>query len=342
MKLDQILKAKYAGDLFSNDLNKIKVEYKALSKQWHPDLNNNSKEANDAMAKINDLYAKGIELLEKNKWEKTNYVMLVTTDKRIFEINYKRMFNFELGQFYVCDKSVIYVIDKTYTALYNNYKMVVSNLQYPNSKMKEEFERLIPKIVLEFQTDTQLVMKIEKPDNVFSMIDIHSFYKGEIPDKHVAWIVNRLYNLVCFLDYNKLSFNALTIENLFVNPEFHGIFLLNGWWFATKLGVPLTNIPKKVFNLMPYEAKSKGIADRRIDLETVRLVARQLLGDEYGVKILNSKEIPQPMKDWVLDKSGKSALGEYQKWNEMLDKAYGKRIFIKMNINKNNLYETKE
>lgn len=339
MTLEHILKAKCAGDIFSNDLKKIKVEYKELCKQWHPDMNGDSEDSNRVMAKINELYQKGLSLIEKNDWEKSNCKILTTTDGRTFEIHYRTFYNFELGYFYICDKSIIYLIDKHHTSWYNNYKIKVKNLKYPNAKMQEEFERLIPKIVLEFETPEFHVMKVEKPDNVFSMIDVQKFYKGVLPDRHVAWMVNRLYNLVCFLEYNNISHNALTIESLFVNPEKHAIYLYGGWWFSCQVNQKIVGLPKKVFGIMPNSSKVDGTATRQLDLETVRLVARQLLGDEFGSKIISNKTIPTEIREWVLDKAGTNALKEYNDWNQLLDKAYGERTFIKMEINKNNLYE---
>lgn len=339
VSLETILKAEYVGDIFSNDKHRVKNEYKELSKRWHPDLNGNSEDSNKAMQKINLLYSKAQKLLDEGKWEKENYVCLKAIDGREFEINYKKVYQFELGVFYVLSKSIVYVIDKKYSVLYNNYKSILKSLKYPNDKMKTEFEMLLPKINLEFETTDSFVMRIDKPDDVFSMIDIQKFYKGNVPDRHVAWMVNRLYNLECFLAYNGITHNALTIENLFVVPDRHGVLVYGGWWFAQKLGSKLTGVPRKIYNIMSYEDKTSGTANPTIDLETIRLVARQLLGDEYGGKIMNNKDIPTPIKEWVLGKSGKNALKEYQEWNETIDASYGKRVFIKMEINKNNIYD---
>jgi len=338
LSLSAIMKAKHAGDIFSNDSAKLKIEYKELSKKWHPDLNNNSDESNQAMAKINQMYEKALELIEEGKWERTNFVFLKTNDGRIFEFTYQSQFNFELGIMYVLDKAVIFCIEKQFASYYNNYKNVVNSIKYPNDSVKNDMERFFPKINLEFQTGSHFVMQVGKEDNIFSLIDIHRFYKNEVSDKHVAWILSRLYNLECLLDYNQLSHNALTIESLFICPEHHGIFLFGGWWFATKEKDKLSAVPRKVYNLIPYNSKTSATATREIDLEAIKLVARQLLGDEYGSRILSNKSISTPIKEWVLGKSTKSALTEYQQWNKTLDKAYGKRVFIVMDINKNNLY----
>ena len=49
----EILLIKKAGDLFSNDLNKCKLEYKELAKQWHPDMN--TTETNNIFVKISEM-----------------------------------------------------------------------------------------------------------------------------------------------------------------------------------------------------------------------------------------------------------------------------------------------
>lgn len=342
VNLEQIMKAEFVGDIFSNDKKKIKDEYKALSKKWHPDLNGNSDESTRAMSIINTFYAKALLLMAKDEWEKKNYVVLKTTDKRLFEFVYNEVYTFELGVFYVCNKAVIYLIDKKYSSLYDNFKRTLSNLKYPNDKIKTEIERFIPKINLEFETAQYKVIRIAKEDDIFSLIAVHRFYENKIPDKHVAWILSRLYNLSCFLEYNQISHNGLTLESLFINPEHHGIFLYGGWWFSCQIGAKLNSVPKKVYNLLAMESKTTGKSDKGIDLETIRMVGRQLLGDEFGGKLINDKTVPLPLREWLLAKSGKDAIKEYRGWDKTLDSSYGKRVFVKMDINKKNLYESKE
>lgn len=48
---EEIIKANKCGDLFENDIDSIKSEYRALAKLYHPDVNK-SKEASEIFAKI--------------------------------------------------------------------------------------------------------------------------------------------------------------------------------------------------------------------------------------------------------------------------------------------------
>ncbi len=55
---------------------------------------------------------------------------------------------------------------------------------------------------------------------------------GILLDRHTAWVISRLENLCCLLSYSGIVLNGLTLDNLFVEPATHQIYLYGGWWFA--------------------------------------------------------------------------------------------------------------
>ena len=81
-------------------------------------------------------------------------------------------------------------------------------------------------------------MAIEKKEVVYPLNML-----GVLLDRHVAWIVSRLENLCCLLDYNNMVLNGLTEDNLFVDPVNHQIYLYGGWWFAGFMGSETAGVP---------------------------------------------------------------------------------------------------
>lgn len=75
MNIGKVLKAKKCGDIFSNDTDKIKEEYRKLIKEYHPDVNRDST-AREAFQIIQKLYAEAQEYIAQGKWQSSNTIIL--------------------------------------------------------------------------------------------------------------------------------------------------------------------------------------------------------------------------------------------------------------------------
>lgn len=335
---DAILAMKSAGDLFSEDLTKLKEEYKALSKQWHPDTHSDPALATKVMTVINRLKTEGESLLRNGSWSKSNYIDLSALDGRRFKVNFLKEFSFELGKGYICRASLIYVVAKEHKSFYDNFLRQVANFKFHDSDMEKEFKKYLPRVKESFETADSLVLIIDKPTDVFSLRDILDHYKGEIPDRHVAWILSTLYNTACFLHYNKLSHNGITVDNYFICPEHHSGMLLGGWFYTVPQGEKMSGAPTAVFNIMSMKTKTNKLGTYETDMDSIRQLGRELLGDKAGVKLRTSKTVPSAITDWLLGSSSLMPMKEYAAWGETLTKGYGARKFVVMDITKEMLY----
>lgn len=332
----KILNMKEAGELFSCPEN-IKAEYKQLARQWHPDISGN----NEVMSKINVLFKEGLILAESGKWKKPNFVAVKGKDGRKRELSYLTSFNFELGVTYIGNTFLAYFIDKPNRSLYNNAINVIKSLKYSSENMRKECERYMPIILDTFETDEHLVLVIKKTKDLLSLRHVLEYFKGGIEDKHSAWIISRLHNIACFLYFNSLSHNCILLDSCFISPEFHTVALLGGWWYAVPFKEKMIGVPANVYSLMPPKAKEDKLGSNLTDMESIRALGREILGDRNGTKLLSMKVAPEPMINYLRSFSSQSSFSEYNSWSEVLDKSFGKRKFIELQLNADNIYNKK-
>jgi len=334
---DQILKMTKPGDLFVSDASALRNEYKKLAKIWHPDVHEDPDTASKVMTKINDLYETGLEMIKQGTWSQSNMLYLKSTSGQLHKIKYFKGRPFELGMSYMCNTIVVYVLDKRHRAYYENFLKRASELRYQDAEMKTEFERYMPHVRANFETDQNLVIVIDKPVDVLSLHDILEHYNGVMPDRHMAWVLSTMYHLACFLNFNGLSHNGITLDNYFICPSKHSGLLLGGWMYTVEQGEKMLGAPRSVFENMSYKTKADKLGSISTDLDCIRQLGRQLCGDISG-RNLSSSKLPKPVLDWLLGASTKGAVEEYASWYGTLDAGYGPRKFVDMPIATGDLY----
>jgi hypothetical protein len=335
----QIMDSLYPGEIFADNLADMKKEYKELCKIWHPDINK-SNGADEVFKKINELFNWGQVMLKKGLWEVPGIKKFVGSDNLIRRVRYKVMYPFELGDMYIGNNVVVYVLNPNYKNLYNNGLRGVSGFTFSSDRMKKEMEKYLPKVIDKFETkDGYLCLVLRKTPDQILLKDALSYYKGKIPDKHIAWILSSLYNISCYFEYLGISHNSIQLDTVFISPEFHSSSILGGWWYSVKQGNKLISVPKKIFDIIPPHVKNKKVGNIEIDLESIRLIGRELLGDSSGTRLSGMRGIPSKIIDWVRGVSSSTARKDYCNWILELDKAYGSRKFITMDVDISKLYK---
>lgn len=318
-----IRRAKEYKDLFSDDEVIAKKEFRQYCKIYHPDVND-SAEAAELFAIISELYTnKGIKSTLNSSIKDTIIFRSKDTGKG-FEIKNFHMFNNGMAMIYHTATKVVIVYDKTYKKFYDNYINVIKNLKYADSNMEKEFKRYFPKLVTNFETeDGQYLILLDKTSEVLNLgVIVRSYEKhGEkFPEKQAAWILNRLYNIECYLSYSGLVSNGLTLDNIWVSPEMHTVLLFNGWEYTTEKDGAMIGCPKEVYKILPVKIKGTKQSDTLTDLESIKSIGRKLFKghDEltYINRFLNSGI------------ASNGPLDEWDKYGEAINKQFGKRTFI--------------
>ena len=98
----QILSSKKCGDLFSSaDKQVVIAEYREIARAYHPDISSDP-QANEVMAKVNQLYEEALRLIESGTWEVSNRLILRDKSGKKYIGKYLKQFPFELGEAYIC------------------------------------------------------------------------------------------------------------------------------------------------------------------------------------------------------------------------------------------------
>lgn len=333
-----ILSLEKCGDLFSNDRIVAKKEFRQLAWIWFPDNLPSSKKdlGEKVFKKINFLYEEAKKCFENNTWEESNVIFFNDLYNKKYKMKCLKQYPNEIGNVYINDNRLMYVIDKDKEKYYHYYMDNIKQITYADDKMKKEFSRFLPNIKENFISNDKSYIVLYKTPDVFFLRDVLNYYNNQIPHYHAAWVVSRLLNLLCFLEFNNLAHNGITIDNCFISPKYHSIMIYGGWSYAKKIGEKMVGVPKEVFEIMSINNKKNKISEIRTDIESVKMIARILLGNK-SVAFL-PKDIPEPFKKWLINSSKQSAFEEFDIWTKVITDSYGKRNFREMNIDINKIY----
>lgn len=318
----------------------LKTQLRRLSRKWHPD-----RSAFDTtgrvIAWINKLHTNAQNKIESGTWKGVAEIRFKTGAGKIYRFAYRTMHEIEVGKMYVAKKYIMFVVKEEYKDLFDNGIKRIKAIKYPSS-LKKEFERYFPKIkFMDKSCDIGLVAILEKPEGAVLLQDLIDYMPDkQIDPKHVAWITSSLYNIATFMDHTGVCHNSIIPTAVFIDPANHAAFLLGGWWYATETGGRLTAVPSALLKTLPKEVFDTKTAATIYDRRAVKGVAIACLGDPsmIGSKLLMRKDIPKEMTKWVRAPSGPDAIGEYDGWYKTLEKCFGKRKFIVLDVDVDDIY----
>jgi hypothetical protein len=324
--------------LFTGDEDTAKREFRALAARWHPDRCPDSG-INGVFQHVNRLYDAAVRKLRGGIWQTPGLLVLRATDGATYKIRYRKERTFELGRLFVGSEIVAYIVEKEHADLFENALQVIDRLPCADPRMAAEIGRYLPEIVRHFETDEGRVLVLRKTPDLVLLRDLLDHCGGRMDARHVAWIVSSLLNLACYLDYARLAHNAILADTGFVSPPQHGGALLGGWWYAVRQGERMRAAPAATVQHAPFEVMDRRRGNIRTDLELIRALGRELLGDATGLRLEREKAAPRPMLDWLRLPAGDSALRDYQIWmNRVLRDSFGKRRFVKLEVSAEDLY----
>lgn len=271
---------------------------------------------------------------EEGFWVDASEEELLRDDGETINITYLTKQKADLCTMYVAKKHVIYIFEKQHIRHKERYKEMIANIIYPNPDMERELSNYIPKLVTECTlADGRYFLAIEKAEGVYPLRML-----GVLLDRHVAWVISRLENLCCLLDYNEIVLNGFALDNLFVDPANHQIYLYGGWWFSGYKGAERVGASAEVLQYQEKQIHNQTRNNYRTDLESLRSVAIKLLGykDKEGLEA--DKLLPEPFKKFLTGDCKANAREDFALWDNVLEKSYGQRKFIPLSITEEEIY----
>lgn len=339
----QLLAIREPERLFTGEAYSLKKEYRHLAFIWHPDRCRDGF-AREVLPHVNGLYRSAKDKLSQGAWETPGFLSILDKAGQEYRFRFHLRRSFELGEMLLGDSVVTYLLDARHKLFFDNAVRRIGNFVYASDAMRQEVSRYLPTIRKIFEArDGRLVMVLQKSADLLLLRDVLNHYgvvgfPGEWP-RHVAWVQSTLHNLCCYLEYAGLTHNDISPDTYFISPHDHSGALLGGWWYSEQAGLKLSGVPGRTYNLMPLDVKSRKLADPRVDLELVRSVGRELLGDISGMKFSRTRPAPEPLLTWLRHPTTGSALTDYRLWREkVLIDSFGKPRFVEMNLKSEEIY----
>ena len=172
---------------------------------------------------------------EGDVWRKWNNELQI-----FFETDSGKSINCKYFYEYAAKRKTIYVGSHHISILYHSHNPVdrivnnINSINYPTADIKK-LARFVPNIVLTANLkDGNSLLVLSKPENVYPLAMVDN-----LDPKQVAWMISRMENLGCLLNFNEKDFDQLVLTDFYFNPKMHDLYLLDGWEYLEDNSAPL-------------------------------------------------------------------------------------------------------
>lgn len=326
--------------LFKGGVDEVKQAYRLLAMKWHPDRNRDPGAA-AVFQHIGRMVEQAQERIARGDWPCRGVLRLAALDRKAYEINYLRRHRFELGSMVVAGTVVAFEVDRAHADLVRNAERAIKNLGYADARMRAQIAPHLPAFPFAgaFQTADAYVLVLRKTPDLLLLRDVLDHFDGRLDPRHVAWIVSSLLNLCCYFQHAGITHNALSPDTCFISPLEHSVAVLGGWWYAAASGERMVAAPAQTLEWAPHDLLATRRADIRTDLELVRAIGRELLGDITGTRLERESAARHAMIDWLRLPASDHAIEEYRTWREqVLHDSFGARRFAELPLTQSDIY----
>ena len=140
--------------------------------------------------------------------------------------------NITMDSFYsvILDDKEVYIGSNKLLIIFKNFSEVIrftdslSRIMYPSADIKD-LSRFLPNVTYKATLeDGRGITVISKAENIYPL-----FLFENLKATTVAWMISRFENLGCLLEFNEMDFYSISIEDIYINPKTHELFILDGW-----------------------------------------------------------------------------------------------------------------
>ena len=255
-------------------------------------------------------------------WENAEEQEFLTEDGISIEIKYMYRYSDKEAEVYVARRNIVFHFKNDGVQRADLFRKNVSAIDYPTAdirKLSDFFPKISGGFVLE---DGSFILVIEKDEDEYPL---RLF--GTLSGRHVAWVISRMENLCCVLEYNSLVHPEINVDTLYINPYTHQASLYGNWW----------NVARN----HTVSADRRRILTTEENLVGLRKTAAALLGCSEATDVKYKNLAPAAMIHFICSKPCINAYEDFAFWDEMLIKAYGERKFINMDVDDEQIYAEK-
>ncbi|MBR6513297.1 MAG: hypothetical protein IKT46_00545 [Clostridia bacterium] len=279
-------------------------------------------------ARMNEFFASSKSDQERKQraeklWESAKTKTVVCADGTPIEIKYMHHYTDKDAEVYVARRNIIFHFKDNGVQKIELFRKNIAALDYPSADTRN-LESFFPRISGGFTLDDGThICVVSKDEDEYPL---RLF--GALSGRHVAWIVSRLENLCCVLEFSSLVHPQITVDTVYINPYTHQASLYGNWWNCGKT------------HTLSYSDRKLLVSQN--NLMGLRNTAACALGCRDADHINSDIDIPKAFADFLRSTPRVTAYDDFAFWDDMLIKAYGERKFITMDTDDGNIYGRKD
>lgn len=241
-------------------------------------------------------------------WDNADVVTFTTTEGQAIELKYLHSYSDKCADVFVTRRNIAFHFRDGMNAKAEHMRRMISSIDYPSAdtrSLSDFFPRVTGAFMLDDGTSLVVINKREEeyPLRLF----------GKLGGRHIAWIISRLENLCCVLEYNSLVHPEIDVDTVYINPNNHTACLYCNWWSV--------------------EQRNMSGLSSSANLTGLRKTAKALLETEEV-----TPDTPQALLDFINSSPKIDAYEDFAYWDDMLIRAFGERKFIKMDKEDSDIY----
>ncbi len=231
-------------------------------------------------------------------WSMAEAVSFPTNNGPVITVNHLFKATIDDVEMYMARRNIVTIFDRGAAPKRDTTVQNIQKITFPRADSRH-LEQCVPQIAGSYElTDGRQMLIFSKNESFYPLALF-----GNLPYEHTAWVVSRMENIACLLEYNDLVHNGFSPDTLFINPKTHEAALLGAWWLAEPMNA----------------------ANSTKDLLGLRQVAKDLLKPTYA-------DIPPMFKKFLEEKPADDAFADFSKWDYVIENGLGGRKFHKLEL----------
>ena len=239
---------------------------------------------------------------EEMLWGHAEEKILKSSDGDDITVRYLYAYEEDDGaSVYLTRNNAIFVYTAREKAMAELAMSAIGKLSFPPADVKG-LSDCFPKLNGSYElAGGGMMLAFARTDNLFPLPMF-----GSLQPEHAAWVISRLENICCVLEYSDMIHGGISEDSVWINPFNHHAVLMGHWHSAGKKG-------------------EIGTSDKN-DLIYLRKTASRILG-------IHRNTAPKELIDFLEGKPAEDAFKDFEKWDRVIETGFGGRRFAKMDVN---------
>ncbi len=221
-------------------------------------------------------------------WEEMGSAEYKMKNGQLLKIAYMDKYIYPKMVCYLARKNIVYITDSYEEA--NLFLEGLGRLVFPEADTK--LTRSFPMFKQREQLEAGGEALIFERKPYFYPAEVFAPFEA----KHLAWVISRMENICCALEYADISHGDISPSSIFINPVTHEGMLMGDW---------------------RYTGSKKTNADLKLLRETAK-------------NIMDTGSRPAELEKFLYSEPKEDAYADFEYWDTVIEDGFGGHKFIKM------------